>query len=161
MRDIEFRVWDVEDKVFCYINELIFYTGDSQSRMLDGIPKYCGTLSSISGNFYKQGKNTHPIYKHNLDLNLKRYVIQQYIGVKDKNNNKIYDGDIVKIKSYDDWDDNDGYDVFLEVAWSKISNGWRGFTKKMNRDTSSGNGMPNPIELLGNIYQNPELLGKL
>jgi uncharacterized phage protein (TIGR01671 family) len=148
MREIKFRVWDVEDKVYCYFDDLEFYTGDSESKMLDGIPVYVGKLHSRSRFSYKKGKHTSPIYQNFSEKN--RYVIQQSTRVKDKNGKEIYEGDIVEYKF------PNGSKMNGVVSWIAGM-----FVLDFPDQTDSG-----PIgflwtadvEVIGNIHQNPELV---
>ena len=85
----------------------------------------------------------------------KDYILMQYTGLHDKNGKEIYEGDIVKIETIvmGEWKD-DGNE---EVIW------WRGgFCRGLkdkcglpfwwlNKDTQR-------FEVIGNIYENSELL---
>jgi uncharacterized phage protein (TIGR01671 family) len=98
-RKFKFRVWDIKDQVFCYIDNLNFSTGDSKSRQLDGIPRYVGNLNSNNDYFYKTGLNTLPIYNSINEKN--RYIIQQFTGLFDSDKKEIYEGDILAVFEYD------------------------------------------------------------
>lgn len=73
--------------------------------------------------------------------------IGQYTGLKDKNGTKIFEGDIIKI--------NEQYTRVVRYSEVKASfvtcdeNQWIGYLKDYDE---------HPIRVIGNIYDNPELL---
>ncbi len=69
-----------------------------------------------------------------------RFVLMQYTGLKDKNGREIYEGDIVK-------DESDG--MITVIKWN---NECAGFVNVLYVKDSKD------IEVIGNIYENPELL---
>lgn len=72
--------------------------------------------------------------------------VMQYTGLKDKNGKEIYEGDILS------W----GKSVVAEVYWD---NQW-GWLTRNGEKTGGGLGLSAPeyVEVIGNIYENPELL---
>ena len=75
-------------------------------------------------------------------------ILMQYTGLKDKNKKEIYEGDIVKI----------GNDLIEEVKWIEIGN-WMGDKQPMVGFISHGTIYKNsPVEIIGNVYENAELL---
>lgn len=90
--------------------------------------------------------------------------VGQYTGLTDRNGKKIFEGDIV---TYEDAEaDRDGYydNVFLNRGEVRIS-AWDGicFTNKQIAGTSDLYESETMIdcEIIGNIYDNPELLEEL
>lgn len=80
------------------------------------------------------------------------FVFQQYTGIKDKNNKEIYEGDILKCKGYDGWFDEKGF------YYNKIVN----FEIQPSGESEIAGFIyiSNDREIIGNIFENPELLEK-
>lgn len=76
--------------------------------------------------------------------------VGQYTGLHDKNGKEIYEGDIVKIK----YRDEDIGKVIYE------HNGFSIDVTNMNKNYGRVSFVNNFIEVIGNIYDNPELLGE-
>ena len=77
--------------------------------------------------------------------------VGQYTGLTDKNGKKIFEGDIVTTPYY-------GIE-FQTVEWVKTSCGFEPFSdSNLNCGHCGGGVVPNFCEVVGNIYDNPELL---
>lgn len=74
-----------------------------------------------------------------LDYCLPNCTISQYTGLKDKNGKEIYEGDIIKIFSHHNLLAQVTIPGIYELLWT---------------------GESTVIEIIGNIYENPELLDK-
>ena len=78
-------------------------------------------------------------------MNLDQVAIMQYTGLKDKNGMVIYEGDIVQTG----WQGNEKRVVVFESSTYCVDSGdgYRYFNH------------PESYEVIGNVYENPELLG--
>jgi uncharacterized phage protein (TIGR01671 family) len=92
-------------------------------------------------------------------LSSPHYIFMQYTGLKDKNGKEIYEGDILSTSNndpeYDLWDAKDFGAV--AVYWDGI--GWN--SKPWSFDLDDDNESIYAIKfisIIGNIYENPELL---
>lgn len=78
--------------------------------------------------------------------------VGQFTGLTDKNGKRIFEGDIVQ----------DGY-LFGKVVFATAQDGFDGMAGFMVDDIDDGlqnyNGFWHEVEVLGNIHDNPELLG--
>mgnify|MGYP006197260585 CR=1 FL=1 len=80
---------------------------------------------------------------------LTRYVLMQYTGLRDKNGKEIYEGDIIKT------DYNGGFTGNIEYRLGEwlIMRGTADILADLHKYNWD-------IEVIGNIYENPELLAK-
>jgi uncharacterized phage protein (TIGR01671 family) len=150
MREIKFRAWNVEEK--CWIKS--FYP------LFNIIENYQGR-HELEG---VQGDEDEDLIIEDGDV-----ILCQYTGLKDKNGKDIYEGDVLKYKPYYnlgyekkyivgavEWGetgDSDGYSYGHHYEWicedcslADIADGkYKGFS----------------CEIIGNIYENPELLKEI
>jgi len=84
--------------------------------------------------------------------------IMQFTGLLDKNGKEIYEGDIIEFNESDKI--KDGTYMRFFVVWisdRQAGYGW-GLANKVNPDVSLGFSHVTSEEVIGNIYENPELL---
>ena len=96
-------------------------------------------------------------------------VFMQCTGLKDKNGKLIYEGDIVKYAEFD-WTDfsfKDWETEIAQVVWGNTYDNYYPAFDLKDTDFDGTNAFAYlfnegwTIEVIGNIYQNPELLGGL
>ncbi len=88
-------------------------------------------------------------------------ILMQYTGLKDKNGKDIYEGDILRYHYFEDYSigvcdyvECDRYEIGV-VEWDKVGYhlvGEKGYSPSL------GNICIDSFEIIGNIYENPELL---
>lgn len=141
---LKFRAWDKESKKF-----------------RDKIPVVEAWWDSDCWDDSEQALED-PFIPMSMDSFSHRLVWQQCTGLKDKNNKNIYEGDIVT------WDEphfNKGYVCYLDyyhndefydniICCFVIQGNWGG-SKRYEEFTTEYN-----YEIIGNIFENPELLNK-
>ena len=129
MREFKFRVWDLEKKF--YLNQ------DDEFH------------------FYEPDRGWQcPIPLCECLRDKKRYVVQQYTGLTDKNKNLIYEGDIVKFSRLFEKERQ----IKELKSFVRFDEGQFGFDLIGFNDMFFTLSDECGIEVIGNIFEHPELL---
>jgi uncharacterized phage protein (TIGR01671 family) len=156
MREIKFRAWDKELKEFS--------NWTNRDPMFD--------VSSGDFFFWERTKNEDGTYGGDIIMRSdwgKRFVLQQYTGLKDKNGIEIYDGDIINYTYYKG-KKSDNHNVY----WGKYSDNeyvdslecWMIDNSPLSSVINdAGFGCShfmcidkNSVQVIGNIYENSEMV---
>lgn len=126
MKEIKFRAWIKQSwssELQMWIKKRMFY----DVFLMDGYIRVNSSLSSA---------------------NFDECEIMQFVGIKDKNDKEIYEGDLVKIETNNKW-----------IFRIEFNNFYCSFLGQNIYDDSHDIilGMQK-LEIIGNIYENPELL---
>jgi uncharacterized phage protein (TIGR01671 family) len=134
---IKFRVWDIKNKRF--LNRKNEFSLLSNGKL----------LISDSG-WYSEFENA----------NQNNYVVQLFTGQTDKNNKEIYVGDLIKIDN-SVLENEYLLDQNNEVIFDFCAFGLKTKDKVGNKQFSHlGNFESKDLEIVGNIFQNPESISK-
>ena len=155
-RELKFRIWDKSHDEFiienghgfhCYSNWSIdIFSG----KLVDYVGAHDGDHSDT---FIQQFAPDHFISPKKGFVKECPFIIQQYTGLKDKNGKEIYEVDIVKFR-YEAYE----HDVRECIGEVYFEDGIFFFDRKQSFAMNDSNFFESSLEVIGNIFENPELL---
>ena len=148
MREIKFRAWDRTKQKMHYQSRFAHFS-DFYIKLEGGIRMAIGTMSDAEVKDFEEKTDNQP-----------SIILMQFTGLSDRNGMEIYEGDIISFHKKKKPIGVVEFDKFRGFCLK-----WDASTAKI-RDEILSDGMPgnleskgSPWELIGNIYENPELLG--
>lgn len=137
-KDIKFRVWDKTSDSMLYQDDFERVELDTKNKMVTLIAE-------------EESDKSHYVLDYEDGIEAE---IMQYISLKDKNRKEIYEGDILSIKIYS------GDKVIVEgKTVVEFKDGCFGVIWGHDKAFLSLNSFfKAKFEVIGNIYENPELL---
>lgn len=135
LQDLDFRVWDSDSESLLYANKEHLFLGYSQRECGEVIQEY----GELEMHAYL---NDEPLCPNACEIEL-------CVGV-DRKGKKIYEGDIVIFCDIKDE---------LWVVELKVKGHLEAIIKPLNHNERKNILLPKYCEVIGNIHENPELLG--
>lgn len=143
-KEIEYRAWDIFKQKMFPVKGLSFDYCSEMGIKNEEIGVVFG--EPYSDEFSIEDRTHLGVANHHPQVD--SCILLEYIGHRDKNDKKICQGDICK---NGDWEkDANAYNYRIEeVKWDKDNAMWIGWNPNTNGMT---------CEIIGNVYENPELL---
>jgi len=132
MREIKFKAWDNINNEIVEIDGWNLYVADGKVYEIEERSQY------------------YQVYMYKKDVS-DRYKLMQYTGFNDKNGKEIYDGYIIRRK----WFRGKEIKYVKEVIQFDIGAFWCG-GELLGRHLTTVT--PSEIEIIGNIYENKDLM---
>jgi uncharacterized phage protein (TIGR01671 family) len=151
MRELKFRVWNKATK--SWLNE----TAGTHCWSEYSINIFTGEIVEfVTGDnkFFSRADEPSFYFDKTVVVKESPYVIQQYTGIKDKNGKEIYEGDLINytcVAGEGDYQKEINQEVFFE-------DGMFLFDRNALFSMGDSNFLKQSIEVVGNIFENPELL---
>lgn len=144
MREIKFRAWDKERNKMYFFADFAIGTNAPSTEM----------RASMYDPNKPLGEDNY-LYDTEADSwsSEDRIIFMQYTGLKDKNGKEIYEGDIVQA-----YKPNSYLDGSYAVIWDEKRGRWAYDSTFLDRMYQVGSAGNLTCEVIGNIYENEDLL---
>lgn len=139
-RPIKFRAWDQKTEQMIGVLKLDFLFESETGIRAEG---YCDCNGGIIQN---HESHKHEIFPDHLQL-------MQFTGLHDKNGKEIYEGDISKFTFINEFGSAETRNAVMEFNQAEAQ-----FSFRFEADYDFT--LVSPPEIIGNIYETPELLAK-
>ena len=134
---MRFRVWHKEDEVMLS-NHLGFMITDTGQLLIESMLGDEETMEKVE---------------------LENYIVMQYTGLKDKEGVEIYEGDILEVEK------NEDGTYKGTINGKTFFDRFQGYSSKIKvegmHDINTLRYWNNRVRIIGNIYENPELLEEI
>lgn len=155
MREIKFRAWDMAN--------IEIYNGSTDPKRMSYYgPNFEMDDDRDTLNFFTPDDKSGPLGDHE---SMERYILMQFTGLLDKKGKEIYESDLLEVsENYTHPDGRtiekgvyktaylfDGFGLFRPEGWWELSD--------FGPEIAPNYGQIE-CEVIGNIYENPELLKK-
>lgn len=137
MREIKFRAWDLERKQMRGVMDIKWFDNGAMRAN-----------ATESQDFYEPRLNSK---------NVTEFVLMQYTGLKDRNGKEIYEGDIVQFPDPCTRSQS-GYELSTGVIEWHTDEAKFDVTGRESVDLETFWEDIDMAEVIGNIYENPDLL---
>ncbi|MDA3053495.1 YopX family protein [Campylobacter sp. JMF_03 NE3] len=142
MRNLDFRVFSHSTKQFLKIDDRLY---KNSNKFYCGLEFFGGNEVRIN---YYWNDNGDEIFAEDADES--KFAINQFTGLKDRDNKEIYEGDIIELENFIylvAHDDENACYVLKTMRRGELKN-----DKNFNGNSASA------CQVIGNFYQNEDLL---
>lgn len=152
MRELKFKIWDRQANRWAENDCSLHCCSNWQIDPFTGkLTDFVSALDSDEVTRYNADPAPDYYWKDGQIVNEPRYVLVQFTGIKDKNGKEIYEGDILIFRpAYDESLGGQFGNAIFSVSFKDAS-------FRFGDELADQEGA-NYYEVIGNIFENPELL---